>query len=157
MAALAGEVETGVVTPHNAQRGRLKSLLGEQTEIETVERYQGGQRECMIVSATASDPDFLSAEQDFILNPNRLNVALSRMETKLIVTAAESIFELIPSETRKYEQSRLWKGLYKEVEVFGREPAWEGPIRTIQTAVTAGVEVPAVTARVYSLPLNPES
>lgn len=152
MAAVEGTVESGVVTPHNAQRGRLKSMLGEQVEIETVERYQGGQRECMIVSATASDPDFLFAEQDFILNPNRLNVALSRMKTKLIVTAAESIFELIPRETDQYEQSRLWKGLYNEVGVFGREPDWEGSVQSVQTSVTANVDAPGVTVRVYSLP-----
>lgn len=155
MSALNNTIETGIVTPHNAQRGRLKSLLGDQIEIETVERYQGGQRDRIIVSATASDPDFLSAEQDFILNPNRLNVALSRMKSKLIVIASESIFELIPRETDSYERSRLWKGLYNEIDVIGRDPDWAGSVQSLQTTVTANVEAPDVTVQVYSFPRIP--
>lgn len=118
----------GIVTPHNAQRGLMNSNLPDNTEVDTVERFQGGQRDMIMVSATASDPDFLEAESDFILNPNRLNVAMSRMKEKLVVVASREVFNMIPSDVDKYDQSLLWKGLYNELEVNDRDPDWEGTI-----------------------------
>lgn len=105
----------GVVTPHNAQKGLLKSFCKEDINIDTVERFQGGQRDTMIISATVSDPDYLEKEKDFILNPNRLNVAISRMKKKLIIMAPKNIFKMIPDDPEKYRKSSIWKGLYSEV------------------------------------------
>lgn len=135
-AALAGGIvsgvdpqdNTGIVTPHNAQRGVLGSHLPPDTEVDTVERFQGGQRDMIVVSATASDPDFLEAESDFILNPNRLNVAMSRMKKKLVVIASREVFNLVPPEVEKYNRSLLWKGLYEDMDVNGNDPDWEGTI-----------------------------
>jgi superfamily I DNA and/or RNA helicase len=115
---------TGIVTPHNAQRGLLNAVLDDETEVDTVERFQGGERDCIVVSATASDPDFLAAEQDFILNPNRLNVAMSRMKRKLIVMASEAVFDLMPPEVEAYERAGLWKALYAGLRVVAAAPAW---------------------------------
>lgn len=123
--------DPGIVTPHNAQRGLLTARLSDDVEVDTVERYQGGERDCILVSATASDPDFLAAEQDFILNPNRLNVAMSRMKRKLVVVASASVFDLVPPDVREYDRARLWKGIYHEMGVLDRAPAWYGTISEI--------------------------
>jgi hypothetical protein len=127
-AIAAGLDEVGVVTPHNAQKGLLGSRLDDGTEVDTVERFQGGERESIVVSATASDPDFLEAERDFILNPNRLTVAMSRMQRKLVVVASKSVFEVVPPDTDGYERARLWKGLYEDLEVLDRDPEWHGTV-----------------------------
>jgi SpoVK/Ycf46/Vps4 family AAA+-type ATPase len=128
-AAIAAELdEVGVVTPHNAQKGLLGSRLEEGAEVDTVERFQGDERESIVVSATASDPDFLEAERDFILNPNRLTVAMSRMRKKLVVVASESVFEVVPPDTEGYERARLWKGLYEDLDVLDRDPEWHGTV-----------------------------
>lgn len=121
---------TGVVTPHNAQKGLLNTMT-DRAQVDTVERFQGGQRDVMLVSATVSDPDFLSAESEFILNPNRLNVALSRMKKKLVVIAPKTLFTLLPDDTDAYEDSIIWKGLYKEVEVSDTTPRWSGVLEDI--------------------------
>lgn len=118
----------GVVTPHNAQRGVLSSDLPDDTEVDTVERFQGGQRDMIMVSATASDPDFLDAESDFILNPNRLNVAMSRMKKKLVVIASREVFNMVPPDVEKYNRSLLWKGLYEDMDVNNNDPEWEGTL-----------------------------
>lgn len=115
----------GIVTPHNAQRGLLDTYL-DDVECDTVERYQGGQRPVILVSATASDPDFVQIESEFLLNPNRLNVAMSRMQRGLIVVASEEVFDVIPPEVKEYERAGLWKGLFDDLDVLDQPPAWTG-------------------------------
>jgi uncharacterized protein len=116
----------GIVTPHNAQRGLLKNELGDDADIDTVERYQGGQRDLIVVSGTASDRESIRKKHDFILNPNRLNVAMSRMKKKLVVVASKSLFEVIPTDAEDYEDALLWRGLYHEVDADQSEPLWSG-------------------------------
>lgn len=125
---VGNEDAAGIVTPHNAQRGLMQARLGGNLEVDTVERYQGGQRECILVSATASEPDFLHAEDEFILNPNRLTVALSRMQHKLVVIASEEVFRLIPQEADVYERADLWKRLFTTMDALDAPPAWEGTV-----------------------------
>jgi len=131
----------GIVTPHNAQRGLLKNEIGEDADIDTVERYQGGERDLIIVSGTASDRESIRKKHDFILNPNRLNVAMSRMKKKLVVIASRSMFEVIPTDAEDYEDALLWRGLYHEVEADQSEPLWAGDLsELLQREVEEGVE-----------------
>lgn len=141
---------TGIVTPHNAQRGLLAATLDDSIEVDTVERYQGGQRDCILVSATASDPDFLAAEQDFILNPNRLNVAMSRMKHKLIVVASETVFDLVPPDVADYNRAKLWKGLYREMDVINRSPDWDGTLAALADSPSPPDQAEDVPVRVYA-------
>lgn len=129
--------EAGIVTPHNAQRGLLETTLeqdspedAKRTDIDTVERFQGGERDLVLVSGTVSDPDYVAAESEFLLNLNRLNVAMSRMKKKLVVIASESIFDHIPLDVDEYNQALLWKGLAKEAGLADddREPDWHGSV-----------------------------
>src|SRR5690349_515116 len=85
----------GVVVPHRAQRAALIDALPQlaprdpltglvgRSAIDTVERFQGGERTAILVSATESDRDYLRAAGDFLLDPRRLNVALSRAKEKM--------------------------------------------------------------------------
>lgn len=103
---LGGEDGVGVVVPHRAQRAALQKLfphLAEHDAIDTVERFQGGERDLIIVSATASDPEFVLAEASFLLSPNRLNVAFSRPRKKLIVIGSTTIFRLMPPDMETFE------------------------------------------------------
>jgi uncharacterized protein len=131
---LSANESAGIVTPHNAQRGLLSRTLDDitrqypDTTIDTVERFQGGERDVMAVSTTVSDPGYISDESEFLLNLNRINVALSRMKKKLIILAAKPIFEHIPMETEEYRQARIWKALARECGVPETEqkPEWNG-------------------------------
>jgi hypothetical protein len=118
----------GVVVPHRSQRAALKELfpdLAAEGAIDTVERFQGGERDLIIVSATASDPEFVLAEARFLLNPNRLNVALSRSRRKLVVIGSTTIFRLVPPDMEIFENALLWKRLRYE---FSADVLWEGEI-----------------------------
>ena len=125
---LDAEDGLGVVVPHRAQRAALKELfpdLAASGAIDTVERFQGGERDLIVVSATASDPEFVLAEASFLLNPNRLNVAFSRPRKKLIVIGSTTIFRLVPPDMEVFESALLWKRLRYE---FSAEMLWEGEI-----------------------------
>jgi hypothetical protein len=126
----------GVVVPHRGQRAALKDLfpdLAEAGAIDTVERFQGGERDLIVVSATASDPEFVLAEARFLLNPNRLNVAFSRPRKKLIVIGSTTIFRLVPPDMEVFESALLWKRLRYE---FSAETMWEGEIDGVAVRVS---------------------
>ncbi len=116
----------GIVTPHNAQKGKLNTLC-KNCDIDTVERFQGGEKDVMFLSTTVSDPAHLSDEEEFILSQNRINVALSRMKKKLIILVPESIFNLVPEDIDIYDEARIWKALYA-ISAANMEPNWEGNV-----------------------------
>ena len=124
--------EIGVITPHNAQKGLLKNMLSEGCEnvrIDTVERYQGGEADCIIISSTVSDPDYVRSESDFLLNLNRINVAISRMKKKLIIIASRSIFEFMPQDAKDYDKALLWRGISQTVGFTADSTAqWTGAL-----------------------------
>ncbi|MGB9640191.1 MAG: AAA domain-containing protein, partial [Anaerolineales bacterium] len=113
--SLDGKNGIGVVVPHRAQRALLRAEfpdLADVNSIDTVERFQGDERDVIIVSATASDPDYVRNEADFLLNLNRLNVAISRPRKKLIVLASKTVVDLLSSDLEVFEQSAIWKKLF---------------------------------------------
>jgi hypothetical protein len=124
----------GVVVPHRAQRAALKAALPELMEalleggldeaaVDTVERFQGGERTAILVSATESDPDYLRTAGEFLLDPRRLNVALSRAKQKLILVASRSLFTLFNSDEESFAHAQLWKRLLRRTCTV---PLWEG-------------------------------
>jgi superfamily I DNA and/or RNA helicase len=125
---LDGRDGVGVVVPHRAQKAALRARLPELADadsIDTVERFQGGERDVIIVACTASDPDYIVAEAEFLLDPQRLNVALSRARKKLIVVAATTVFRALPIDLPIFERAALWKRLHAHVAPY---PLWSGAI-----------------------------
>jgi len=139
----------GIVMPHRSQRSLLKGVLAEHGEavdvLDTVERLQGGERETIIVSATASDPVAIGAKAEFILNLNRANVAFSRAKTRLIVVCADTLLDYMPAEIEHYEAALLWKTLRRlcadfrcELEVGPHRARITAPAATCLPAGGAG-------------------
>jgi hypothetical protein len=122
----------GVITPHNAQRGLVNKILSEYSRgvrVDTVERYQGGEADFIIISSTVSDPDYVRSESDFLLNVNRINVAISRMKKKILIVASRSIFEFMPQDAKDYEKAVLWRGIAETVGFkVDSEPLWAGTL-----------------------------
>jgi superfamily I DNA and/or RNA helicase len=107
----------GIVVPHRAQKALLQARLPFLAGVvDTVERFQGGERDLIIVSATVSDLAYAQSESDFLLEPRRLTVAVSRPKRKLIVLASRTVFGLIPADLDDYERSALWKHLRHECQ-----------------------------------------
>jgi uncharacterized protein len=137
----------GVITPHNAQKGLLKNMLADgfgNIRVDTVERYQGGEADLIIISSTVSDPDYVRTESEFLLNLNRVNVAISRMKKKLVIVASRSIFEFMPQDARDYDKALLWRGISETVKFTADSiPRWAGSLSDFlgQSAASVQVEV----------------
>ena len=116
----------GVVVPHRAQRAALRSEFpGIASAIDTVERYQGGERDVILVGATESDPAYIKTRAEFLLNPNRAVVALSRAKKKTIVVASRSVFSLHTLDEELFQAACLWKNLRR---VACPEMLWRGEV-----------------------------
>lgn len=125
----------GVVVPHRAQRAEMQARFPQLSEIDpatgavlisavdTVERFQGGEREVVLYSATESDRDYLLAAGKFLYDPNRLTVAISRAKRKMILVASSSIFSLFSPQQEVFENAQLWKDLLRRTCTV---KLWEG-------------------------------
>src|ERR1700677_4540959 len=82
-----------------------------RSAIDTVERFQGGERTVIMVSATESDRAYLLASSTFLLDPRRLTVAVSRAKRKMILVASRSIFSLFSPDEETFNNALLWKNL----------------------------------------------
>jgi hypothetical protein len=115
----------GIVVPHRKQRAALQHALPQLSQIDrgdntprssaidTVERFQGGERTLILISATESDTQFILSTSEFILDQRRLTVALSRAKKKLILVASQSIFEVFSPDERVFENAQMWKNLLR--------------------------------------------
>jgi AAA domain-containing protein len=123
----------GIVVPHRAQKVLLQARLPHVAgAVDTVERFQGGERDLILVSATVSDLAYAQSESDFLLEPRRLTVAVSRPKRKLIVLASQALFTLMPADLDDYERGALWKHLR---HACASPPLWTGEFGGYQLRV----------------------
>lgn len=102
------EDEIGVIAPYRAQVANLRRHLFSDDPasgwqalpvttplgIDTVDRFQGGERAVIIISfATTTTPPVGSQLREHLTNPHRLNVALTRAQRKLILVGNASALE----------------------------------------------------------------
>ncbi len=111
----------GVVTPHRAQQGLIVSRLQQafnatgplaesiRGAVDTVERFQGQQRDIIIASFALGDPDQIAEEEEFLMSLNRFNVMASRARAKLIVLVSREVVDHLASEIDVLRESRLLK------------------------------------------------
>lgn len=116
----------GIVTPHRAQQAlivnrlenvfcknkskttaKLKNLI--RDAVDTVERFQGQQRDVIIISFGMGDRDAIKKEEEFLMSLNRFNVMTSRARAKLILFLSEELVHYVPEDVEVQKQSRLLK------------------------------------------------
>ncbi|WP_276249156.1 AAA domain-containing protein [Haladaptatus sp. YSMS36] len=125
-------VSTGVVVPFRLQRRRLRRQLPGHILADTVEKFQGGERDVMVLSMTAGSQGYVNSQTDFLLNPNRLIVGASRMRRKLIIIASKSLFRAVTPDADDYENQKAWKQLYREFGVHERDPDAVGSVTSTE-------------------------
>jgi hypothetical protein len=93
------------------------------TAVDTVERFQGGERIAILIGATESDRDYVLANGEFLLDPRRLTVAMSRAKRKLVLVASRSVFEVFSADEETFAHAQLWKNLLRHTCT---ERVWSG-------------------------------
>lgn len=110
----------GIVTPHRAQRAAIVSLLQPVVgagvapglidgAVDTVERFQGGERELIFISFGLGDPDLIQREEEFLFQKERINVAITRAKSKVVLFVTRDLGYHIPNEPLVVEASMAIK------------------------------------------------
>ncbi|OHV04376.1 TM0106 family RecB-like putative nuclease [Mycobacterium talmoniae] len=90
-----------VLAPYNAQvvllRQRLAAAGLAEVRVGTVDKFQGGQAPLVFVSMTASAIADVPRGISFLLNRNRLNVAVSRAQYAATIVRAEALTDYLPA------------------------------------------------------------
>ena len=119
-----GEEAIGIIALYRAQVANIRRVLFEDEavsgwtglpittplSVDTVDRFQGGERSVIIMSfATTSEPEIHSLRREFLTNGNRLNVALTRAQHKMILVGCVSALEHLPIFDRLITYCRSMK------------------------------------------------
>ena len=86
-----------IITPYRKQvrllRAKARDYFSQDMMplIDTVERLQGQDVDCIILSFASSDENYINEVHGFLFNPNRLNVMISRAKTKVIIFGSAKI------------------------------------------------------------------
>lgn len=80
--------DIGIVSPFRKQANRMQATIGsEEIEIDTVHKYQGREKRVIIISTVANDAN------EFVDNPNLLNVVVSRAQERLWLVVSKEMAE----------------------------------------------------------------
>ncbi len=115
--------EIAVIAPYRAQGRLIRQKLFDKLQhidkqelqkliVDTVERIQGQEREVIIISLTTSNPEHALQKAEFYFHPNRLNVAITRAKTKLIVVGSRNLFNLETDDNKLHEWINYFKEFY---------------------------------------------
>ena len=89
-----------VVAAYNAQVWTIRRALEASglgaVRVGTVDKYQGQQAVVSIVSTAASSADDVPRGMEFLLNRNRINVAVSRAQWCAVIVRSAGLTEYLP-------------------------------------------------------------
>jgi uncharacterized protein len=81
------------VAPYNLQVRKLRKALPAGARVGSVDKFQGQEAPVVIVSMCASPGEFGSRGMQFVLDENRLNVAISRAQSLAIIVGDPRLVE----------------------------------------------------------------
>jgi len=92
------------IAPYNAQVRAMKDALPEAAKVGSVDRFQGQEAPVTVLSLCSSPGEYGSRGLGFILDKNRVNVAISRAKCLAVVVADPRIGDTLPGSI---EEMRL--------------------------------------------------
>lgn len=97
-----------VVAPYNAQVQQIRHDLEQAgfdgVRVGTVDKFQGQQAAVVLVSMTASSRDDVPRGMEFLLSPNRLNVAISRGQWQATIVYSPGLTDYLPAKPEELAQ-----------------------------------------------------
>ncbi|KAG5033418.1 hypothetical protein JHK85_017400 [Glycine max] len=102
-----GSEHIGIITPYNSQANLIRNAASMTSlEIHTIDKYQGRDKDCILVSFVRSTENPTSCAASLLGDWHRINVALTRAKKKLIMVGSRRTLLKVP----------LLKLLIKKVE-----------------------------------------
>ena len=95
------------VAPFNMQVRRLQQRLARGARIGSVDKFQGQEAHVVIVSMCSSSTEDAPRGVEFLLDPNRLNVAISRAKTLSVVVGSPKLMAARCQTIREMELVNL--------------------------------------------------
>lgn len=90
--------QIGVIAPHRMHNGvilqalqdRLGVARGSSTQVDTVERFQGQEKEAILYSVGVFSASEMNKDSgDFLADPRRINVAVTRARSRSVCLASK--------------------------------------------------------------------
>ena len=97
-----------IVAPYNVQVRLLTAALPEGARIGTVDKFQGQEAPVVLVSMACSTLDESSRGAQFLFEPNRLNVAISRAQVLAMVVASPALANPAAGSVEQLQLSNLF-------------------------------------------------
>jgi hypothetical protein len=124
----------GAVSPYRRQNTRVRQAiadlapdLADRVRVDTVDRFQGGERDAIVISLTASNPERSLGE--LLADWRRLNVAVSRARRLVVLIGSrETLTEPGPADS---PEARVAKGYYRRLWAGVRRLAEAGRARIV--------------------------
>jgi energy-coupling factor transporter ATP-binding protein EcfA2 len=117
--------EIGVISPYRRQNNRIRQELLRHDEalaavrVDTVDRFQGGEREVIVVSLVNSNDE--AAIGRLHAEWRRMNVAISRARRALVIVGDRSTFTRDSGRPEEDEARRYYRVLFDEIERLERQ------------------------------------
>ncbi|KAK3035488.1 hypothetical protein RJ639_034458 [Escallonia herrerae] len=88
--------DIGIITPYNSQANLIQRTVSTSVEIHTIDKYQGRDKDCILVSFVCSKKDPRNCNSSLLGDWHRMNVALTRAKKKLIMVGSCGTLSKIP-------------------------------------------------------------
>lgn len=99
------------VAPYNYQCRKLKEALGPQAKVGSVDKFQGQEAAVVFLSMCTSDASECPRGLDFLLNKNRINVAISRAQTLAVVVGNPNLGKTKVNHMHQLKMVNLFQAL----------------------------------------------
>lgn len=88
--------DIGIITPYNSQANLIREAVSASVEIHTVDKYQGRDKDCILVSFVRSTETPRSYSSSLLGDWHRINVAITRAKKKLIMVGSCRTLSTVP-------------------------------------------------------------
>jgi hypothetical protein len=102
--------DIGVITPYAAQARLLRERLADlgDVEVDTVDAFQGREKEAIVISCVRSNPD---GKVGFVDDERRINVMLTRARRRLVVIGDAKTLGSVPAWAGFFAWARTVDGI----------------------------------------------
>ncbi|KYN37622.1 DNA2-like helicase [Trachymyrmex septentrionalis] len=125
----------GIIAPYNHHINLLKKVIDKEVEVNTVDQYQGRDKDVILYSCTKSVESDTKKEFEILDDQRRLTVAITRARHKLIIIADKitllryvpfkNLFDVIEEKNvinlQDGEEDFSWKSLIRRIDNCDKE------------------------------------